>query len=288
MDTRIIRTQELFNTLAQKAQLYSAALPHVPTLAIIHVGNNPASAAYVNHKLKASAKFGVTTQHIHLPPTVTQEALEQHITALNDSTNIHGIIVQMPVPEHIDTLTTLNTVVPHKDVDGLTDANINTLSTPNNATILPATPLGVLRLLGWLAVNIKGKSVAMVGQSRLVGAPLTTLLTSRGASVAAINSTTPNSDALIRKADIVISATGAPERINASTIKEGAILIDIGITRTTTAEGKVKLVGDVAPDVIGKASLVTAVPGGVGPLTVASLFTNVIDAAAGKKLPWVQ
>lgn len=287
MDTRIIRTQELFNTLAQKAQLYSAALPHIPTLAIVHVGDNPASATYVNHKIKAAKKFGVTTQHVPLPTGVAQPELEEHIKTLNADNVVHGIIVQMPLPEHIDTLCMLNTVAAHKDVDGLSDININALNAPTENTIIPATPLGVLRLLDWLHIKTSGKHVAMVGQSRLVGAPLTTLLASRGAKVSAISSTTPHSDGMIVNADIVISATGVPGRINAENIKDGAALIDVGITRTTTAKGKVKLVGDVAEDVKGIASLLTAVPGGVGPLTVASLFTNIIDAAAGKKLPWV-
>lgn len=252
-----------------------------PTLAIVQVGDHPASDAYVARKLKACTACGILGERVRIAADEGETALHEAIRELAEDGDVQGIIIQLPLPEGWDKTAALELIPQAKDVDGLGSANLALRRKGDAKALWPATPLGVLRLLRWAKVKVDGATACMVGNSDLVGMPLAELLRQQGAEVTVVDNGTPMPQSLSATADIVCVATGVAGLVTPEWIKTGAVVIDIGISRTKT-----KLVGDVAPGVAAKAGLITPVPGGVGPLTVASLLTNVVDAARMQaKLP---
>ena len=261
-------------------------LPTAPSLALIQVGDNRESNIYIEQKKKFAIAIGVHVEHIHFPAETSPSVVKTKIEELNVRKDIHGIIVQLPLPAHFDKQALIETISPSKDVDGLTDENQDLLD-KGTPRLIPATPRGVSLLLKHYSIDVRGKKAVVFGRSRLVGKPLAALLKAKGASVEVCHSKTLNPRDISRKADLVFIAIGRPELIDSSYIKEGAIVVDIGINSVedkTSDPGtpRRKLVGDVLfSDVEPHVSAISPVPGGVGPMTVLSLFDNLILSAEG-------
>ncbi|XP_055373910.1 bifunctional methylenetetrahydrofolate dehydrogenase/cyclohydrolase, mitochondrial-like [Condylostylus longicornis] len=260
-----------------------------PQLTAILVGDDPASCIYVRNKMKTAAEVGIQSITKNLPINVTQEELLSIIDELNDNDCVDGILVQLPLPEHINERTICNAVSCDKDVDGFNERNVGRLCLDMN-TLIPCTPLGVQELLKRTNIETFGKKAVVVGRSKNVGMPIAMLLHVDGrndtygmdATVTICHRFTPPDDLKMycKMADIIITATGNPGLIKADMIKPGACIIDVGITRITDENGKAKLVGDVEFDSVKEvAGWITPVPGGVGPMTVAMLMHNTIIAA---------
>lgn len=247
-----------------------------PSLAILLVGDNPASHIYVKHKLAAAEKIGITAKCQTLPENATLDEVKNALKMLAES-DVSGILMQIPLPAHLNAhKQELLDMIPYqKDVDGLTTHNTGLLENGVLTGLKPATPLGVIRILEATQTPLVGKSVVVIGRSNLVGRPLSSMLSYADATVINCHKATDDLSFFTKLGDVVISATGVPELIDASYIKSGATLIDVGTTRTASK----KLVGDMnTQSCAKKARLVTPVPGGVGPMTIASLITNVVDA----------
>lgn len=250
-----------------------------PGLAVILVGNNPASCAYVQMKAKACKRVGIYSVTHEMPLSISQAELLSVINILNNDPNIHGILVQLPLPEHIQTAKILESIDPKKDVDGFHPFNAGRL-VANLDTFIPATPLGVMHLLKHYDIDVKGMDVAMVGMSNIVGKPLSHLMLNAGASVSCTHIFTRDVSAYTKNADMVCVAVGKAHLITADMVKDGAIIIDIGINRLDSG----KFVGDVDFEAVAKkASFITPVPGGVGPMTIAALLQNTYKAAKNLK-----
>jgi methylenetetrahydrofolate dehydrogenase (NADP+)/methenyltetrahydrofolate cyclohydrolase len=246
-----------------------------PGLAVILVGSDPASQVYVKNKVAACQKAGLHSVLEQYPPSMTQAELLDRVRALNADPAIHGILVQLPLPAHIDSHVVIETIAPEKDVDGFHISNAGLLMT-GKPLFRPCTPYGVMKMLESEGVQLRGAVAVVIGASNIVGKPMTMLLQSAGATVTICNSKTRDLAWHTRHADIVVVATGKPRMIDGSMIKPGAVVIDVGINRG--ADGK--LCGDVDFDsVIQVASAVTPVPGGVGPMTIAMLLVNTLEAA---------
>lgn len=249
------------------------ATGRVPGLAAVLVGDNPASASYVRSKTKACQEAGIFSRQLTPPGDIPQADLLAIIRELNDDPVIHGILVQLPLPAHLDERTVLEAVDPGKDVDGFTFANIGRL-VENQPRFVPCTPAGIMELLDREGVEVKGKHAVVVGRSEIVGKPVAFLLLHRHATVSICHSRTADLGAETRRADILVAAVGRPRLVTGAMVKPGAVVIDVGINRI---EGK--LVGDVDFDsAIPVASAITPVPGGVGPMTVAMLLKNTLQA----------
>lgn len=247
----------------------------VPGLAVILVGNDEASAVYVNHKIKACERTGIVSQSHHLPRQTSAVALYNLIDELNHDPKVHGILVQLPLPEHIDETEVTNRINPRKDVDGFHAINVGHLAL-RQPGLRPCTPRGVITLLHHYGIDPKGHHCVIVGASNIVGRPLLLEMLFAGATVTSCHRFTRDLAHHVAQADIVCVAVGNPEVVNAEWIKEGAIVIDIGINRL--ADGR--LCGDVDFDVASKkAAWITPVPGGVGPMTVATLMQNTYEAS---------
>lgn len=247
-----------------------------PGLAVIIVGEDPASRVYVANKVKACAELGLHSEHIALPPDTTEAALLEKIAELNMNPKIHGILVQLPVPKHINSSKVLEAINPAKDVDGFHPANVGLLVT-GNARFVPCTPCGAMKLLEKSGVNIEGKHAVVVGRSNIVGKPMALLLLQHNATVTICTSKTVDLAKFTRDADILVVATGKAKMITGDMIKPGAAVIDVGINRMPDG----KLCGDVDFDSASKiAGWITPVPGGVGPMTITMLVANTIHAAA--------
>lgn len=249
-----------------------------PCLATILVGDNQASATYVKNKQTAANNVGILTRDFKLPETIKQDELLSTINELNKDENVHGILVQLPLPHHIETSIT-NMVNYEKDVDGLTSYNLGFLleGTPK---LIPCTPLGILELLDFYNIDVKGMDVAIINRSNLVGKPLGILLMNRDATVTFFHSKSKNLEDKLRNFDCIITAVGNRQKftLTSEMIKEGAVIFDVGISRTN---GKIQ--GDVDfGSVSEKASYITPVPGGVGPMTVTMLLKNTVLAASLK------
>ncbi|HNZ77342.1 MAG TPA: bifunctional 5,10-methylenetetrahydrofolate dehydrogenase/5,10-methenyltetrahydrofolate cyclohydrolase [Bacilli bacterium] len=241
------------------------------TLSIFLVGQDPASIVYVNKKLKACDDAGILVDSHFLNDNITQKELIKLVEDCNKNPDIHGILVQMPLPSHIDADVILNTIDPNKDVDGLTIINQGKLLA-GEETIVPATPKGVISILKKNYIDIPGKNVVVVGRSRLVGKPLALLFLQNNATVTIAHSKTTNLKEVTKRADILAVAVGIPNFITADMVKKDAVVIDIGINKI---EGK--LIGDVKyAEVSEVASYITPVPKGIGPMTIASLLENVL------------
>ena len=257
-----------------------------PTLAVVVVGDNPASKIYVNNKKKACEYVGIQSLECIFQEGVTEAELLQIIDELNESACISGILVQLPLPAHINPETVIERIAPEKDVDGFTAANTGKLWL-NKHDIAPCTALGIIELLDYYNIDIAGKHCVVVGRSNIVGKPVAALMLERNATVTVCHSKTHNLSDITRQADILISAVGKPQFITWGMVKDGAVVIDVGINRDENG----KLCGDVAfdgtPDggkgVADRASYITPVPGGVGPMTVAMLMKNTLDAAKKMK-----
>jgi methylenetetrahydrofolate dehydrogenase (NADP+)/methenyltetrahydrofolate cyclohydrolase len=248
-----------------------------PCLATILVGDNPASAVYVRNKHKASDSIGIKTKDHKLPSETTQDELNHMIDDLNRNDEVHGILVQLPLPNHLDEFATTSRISPLKDVDGLTPQNVGLLSI-GKSILRPCTPSGIMEMFYYYKINLEGKKVVLINRSNLIGKPLYHLLLQNNATVITCHSKTTNLNELCQNADIVITAVGdrTKFKLTSDMIKQDAIVIDVAIFRH---EGK--LVGDSDyDDIIQKASWVTPVPGGVGPMTVAMLLKNTITAAS--------
>ncbi len=262
---------------AKTAELKAQGI--TPGLAVVLVGEDPASQVYVRNKGKQSQEVGFKSVEHKLPETTSQQTLLALIDELNHEDSIHGILVQLPLPKHIDENAVINAIAPEKDVDGFSQLNVGRLNI-GEASLVPCTPLGCTMLLkDYFKGDLSGKHAVVVGRSNIVGKPMAALLLQANATVTIAHSRTKNIEALCRSADIIVAAVGRAEMVKKEWISEGAVVIDVGINRIER-EGKNKLVGDVDfHDIEGKAAAVTPVPGGVGPMTIACLLYNTLTAA---------
>lgn len=273
IDGRKIADEVILNCQKEVEQLKKANI--FPKLAILLIGDNPSSEIYVKNKIKKCNEIGIATELIRFSDSVNENELIQKIQDLNSDVNIHGIILQLPLPSSINEKKVMQAIDYQKDVDGFTYQNIGALAS-NNESIFAATPKGIITILDKENISVSGKDVVIVGRSNIVGRPLALALLNRDATVTICHSQTNNLKEKTKKADILIVAIGKPNFISSDYVKDGAVVIDVGINRVNG-----KLQGDVSPDVYEKVSLITPVPGGVGPMTVAMVISNLI-ALIGK------
>lgn len=268
--------QQIKADLGQQIQALAHTAGRPPGLAVIMVGDNPASAAYVRGKERSCQQVGIASFGKHLPTTTSQSELMQLIQALNEDDRVDGILVQLPLPEHLDAVSLLNAIDPDKDADGLHPVNMGRLLR-GEPGLRSCTPAGVMRLLSAYDINPEGKHAVVLGRSILVGKPMALMLLEANATVTIGHSRTPNLAALTRQADILVAAVGRPGMITGDLVKPGAVVMDVGINRVEVPGGPPQLVGDVDPvSVEGIADALTPVPGGVGPMTVAMLLHNTV------------
>lgn len=246
-----------------------------PGLAVILVGNDPASHTYVRNKEKACAEIGVHSELIQYDETITEEFLLNKIAELNEDKNIHGILVQLPLPNHINPNKVIKAIDPRKDVDGFHPYNVGKLVIGEDSFV-PCTPLGIIEMLEEIGFDFTGKHAVVVGRSTIVGKPMGQLLLNKNATVTYCHSKTKDLPSITSQADLLISAIGQPYAITADYVKDGAVVIDVGINRNEQG----KLCGDILFDEVKeKASYITPVPGGVGPMTITMLLANTVKAA---------
>ncbi len=266
--------QKIQQDLKTKIEKESQIKNRVPGLAVLMVGDNPASAVYVRNKEKACAKVGIRSFGSHFSENTTQNELEEAIESLNQNTEVDGILVQLPLPQHLDAVALLLKIAPHKDADGLHPTNLGKLVRGEKG-LRSCTPAGVMEILREYNLPIAGKKAVVIGRSILVGKPLAMMLLEENATVTIAHSRTENLAEVTRQADILIPAVGKANLITADMVKPSAVVIDVGINRVDNPTGKSKLVGDVAYEEVKEvASYITPVPGGVGPMTVAMLLQN--------------
>ncbi len=267
-------SRKIQNHLQEKIAEFDPKIGRPPGLAVLMVGDNPASAVYVRNKEKACQRIGMASFGKHLPGNITQEALAAEIAALNDDNNVDGILIQLPLPKHLDAVTLLHQIDPDKDADGLHPLNLGKL-VRSEPGLRSCTPAGVMKLLAEYNIALEGKKAVVIGRSILVGKPLGLMLLEKNATVTMAHSRTQNLAEVCQEADILVAAVGKPKLITDSMVKPGAVVIDVGINRISDQEGNSRLVGDVEFDSVSKiASYITPVPGGVGPMTVAMLLSN--------------
>ncbi len=265
LDGKLVK-KEVLEKLRERISILDRPLG----LVVIQVGEDLASVVYVRQKEKMAANMGFNFKHIKLGENVSQEELLETIYKLNDDDSVDGILVQMPVPKHIDPKVVQNAISPYKDVDGLTDYNMGRLM-HNEESLVPCTPKGIMDLLNYYKIDVTGKNVVIVGRSDLVGKPLMALMINNNATVTLCHSKTSNLKSHTKKADILIAAVGKPGLIKADDIRRGTVVVDVGINRMEDGS----LVGDVDfESVKDKVSYITPVPGGVGQMTVAELGYN--------------
>lgn len=246
-----------------------------PSLAVIIIGDNPASHSYVRAKQRACEEAGMQCILEHYPETLTEQELLERITFYNQEKTVHGILVQLPLPQHINELAVIESISPDKDVDGFHPVNIGKMMIDQQA-FLPCTPYGIVEMIKSLNIPIAGKHVVVIGRSNIVGKPVGQLLLKEDATVTYCHSRTTNLASITKQADILIAAVGKAKLIGPEFVKEGAIVIDVGVNRLDTG----KLCGDVDFDTVKeKASYITPVPGGVGPMTITMLLQNTLQSA---------
>jgi methylenetetrahydrofolate dehydrogenase (NADP+)/methenyltetrahydrofolate cyclohydrolase len=252
-----------------------------PKLTVILVGEDPASQVYVRNKIKQTQEIGMISDEIKLPDDTNQEELLKYLEHLNNDRNIHGILVQLPLPKHIDESVIIAAINPDKDVDGFHAMNSGRLFNGEAGALVPCTPQGCVMLAKQhLGNDLSGKHAVVIGRSNIVGKPVAMLLLQENCTVTIAHSRTRNLPEVCQQADILVAAVGIAEFVKADWVKEGATVIDVGINRISTEESKTKLVGDVDyGNVVGKCGAITPVPGGVGPMTIACLLKNTITAA---------
>lgn len=249
-----------------------------PGLGVILVGNDPASEIYVGRKMRMSAKVGIRSFEHRLAGDTRETELIALVSQLNADPDVHGILVQLPLPDHIDASRVLDLILPEKDVDGFHPVNVGRLSTGTGG-LTPCTPLGCMMLLETVIADFKGKKAVVIGKSNIVGKPVALLLLERECTVTVTHIHTIGLPEIVRSADIVVVAAGSPGLVRGDWIKPGAVVIDVGITRVQSADGSTKIVGDVAFDEAQHAAAITPVPRGVGPMTIACLLSNTVKAA---------
>lgn len=250
-----------------------------PGLAVVLVGEDPASEVYVRNKGKQTAEAGMNSFEFKMPESTSQQELLAKIDELNNDERINGILVQLPLPSHIDEHSVINAVLPEKDVDGFHILNTGLMATGQDSAV-PCTPLGCIMLLKDTLGNLSGLDAVVIGRSNIVGKPMAQLLLKESCTVTIAHSRTKNLSDVCRRSDIIVSAVGVEEMVRGDWVKPGATVIDVGINRIQTSDGKSKLVGDVCFSEVAKvAGAVTPVPGGVGPMTIACLLQNTLNAA---------
>ncbi|QCR38125.1 bifunctional methylenetetrahydrofolate dehydrogenase/methenyltetrahydrofolate cyclohydrolase FolD [Nissabacter sp. SGAir0207] len=269
--------QRLLAEVAQQVQACRAE-GVTPALAVVLVGDDPASQVYVRNKLRAAEQVGILSHEYRFPATLSEQQLLATIDNLNRDAAVNGILVQLPLPAHIDEGRVVRAISPLKDVDGFHPENAGGL-VQGQRVLTPCTPLGCMRLLAEYGGDLAGKHAVVVGRSNIVGKPMAALLLQAHCSVTTLHSRSQDAARLARQADILIAAVGRPGMIDASWIKPGAVVIDVGINRITQGEGRSRLVGDVdIASVSAVAAALTPVPGGVGPMTIACLMQNTVTA----------
>ena len=251
-----------------------------PGLAVVLVGEDPASKVYVANKAKQTVEVGMNSWEHRLPAETSEADVLALVDKLNNDPECHGILVQLPLPKHINAEKVLNSINPDKDVDGFHPVNVGRLWVGERA-LVPCTPTGSVILAKSVLPSLSGLDAVVIGRSNIVGKPVAALLLRENCSVTIAHSRTKNIEDVVKRADLVVAAVGIPEMVKASWIKPGATIIDVGINRVPSENGKTKLVGDVAYDECAKvAGAITPVPGGVGPMTIACLLRNAAQAAA--------
>lgn len=281
-------TAAVIDGKAFAAQVRSKVATHVsqlkeehaitPGLAVVLVGEDPASQVYVRSKGKQTAEAGMNSFEHKLDATISESELVALIKQLNEDPKVHGILVQLPLPEHLNSDLVINTIDPAKDVDGFHISNVGLLGT-GQKSMVPCTPLGCLMLLRHQHGSLSGMNAVVIGRSNIVGKPMAQLLLGDSCTVTIAHSRTKDIESVCRQADIIVAAVGRPEMVKGSWIKPGASVIDVGINRIPSSEGKTRLVGDCDYDSCASvAGAITPVPGGVGPMTIALLLANTVTA----------
>lgn len=283
-------SEDIKNEIAAEVQKMKDSGEKVPHLAAIIVGNDGASLTYVGSKVKACERVGFESTLVKMPSTTSETELLKKIKELNQDDNIDGFIVQLPLPKQIDTQNIIMSIDPSKDVDGFHPENFGKMAL-DMSTFIPATPFGILELLERYNVSTEGKHTVVIGRSHIVGRPMSILMGRKGfpgnSTVTLTHSHTKNINQITSQADIIITALGVPNYLKAEMIKDDAVIIDVGITRVVdeTAEKGYRITGDVDFEMVSKkASFITPVPGGVGPMTIAMLLKNTLLAREQKRL----
>lgn len=272
--------ERLTQSVAEDARRLEAERGIRPGLAVILVGNDPASEVYVGRKMRQAARAGIRSFEHRLPADTPQADLLALIAACNADAEVHGILVQLPLPPHIDPARVLDAIDPGKDVDGFHPVNVGRLSTGTGG-LVPCTPLGCIKLLETVIDDFRGLKAVVIGKSNIVGKPVALLLLERECTVTVTHILTRNLPDIVRTADIVVAAAGSAGLVRGEWVKPGAVVIDVGINRIALDDGKTRIVGDCAREEMDHARAVTPVPGGVGPMTVACLLANTLRAARG-------
>jgi methylenetetrahydrofolate dehydrogenase (NADP+)/methenyltetrahydrofolate cyclohydrolase len=268
--------------LQERIPALQAKIGRPPGLAVLMVGENPASAVYVRNKETACQKIGIASLGKHFSGDISQAELAAEIEKLNQDDRVDGILVQLPLPDSLDSIALLHQIAPDKDVDGLHPVNLGKL-VRSELGLRSCTPAGVMALLAAENISLQGKKAVIVGRSILVGKPLALMMLEKNATVTIAHSRTQDLAAVCRDADILVAAVGKAEMITANMVKPDAVVIDVGINRIEDSSGKAKLVGDVAFDEVAEiASYITPVPGGVGPMTIAMLLSNTVQQYSKK------
>jgi len=272
--TNIINGKDISTAIRQEIRAEVETLPKRPGLAVVLVGNDPASQVYVRNKERACEEVGFYSEKYTLPEDTTREQLLSLVDQLNESPAIHGILVQLPLPKHLDAEEVILRIDPRKDVDAFHPTNVGKIMI-GNFDFLPCTPAGVMELLARSGIDPAGKECVVIGRSNIVGKPQAMLLLHKNATVTICHSRTKDLAAVCRRADILVSAVGRANFVTADMVKDGAVVIDVGMNRDENG----KLVGDVAfAEVSEKTSYITPVPGGVGPMTITMLLKNTVTA----------
>ncbi len=275
--TTIIDGKKIAAQLRADIARQVASLPKKPGLAVILVGDDPASHVYVGNKVKACQEVGIESHEHRMPASATQRDVRHVIQNLNANPDVHGILLQLPLPDHLDADTLIQTIAPEKDVDGLTYINQGKLVAGDKTGLVPCTPQGSLHLIRTVRSDLTGLNAVVIGRSLLFGKPMAQLLLAENCTVTMAHSKTKDLPALCRQADILVAAVGRAKMVKGDWVKPGAIVIDVGINRLDTG----KLAGDVDYDEAAKtAAAITPVPGGVGPMTIACLMANTLKAAS--------
>ena len=276
-------SNDIKNEISAQVEVMKSKGEKVPHLAALLVGNDGASLTYVGSKVKACERVGFESTLVNMPSSITEVELLKKIKELNENDDIDGFIVQLPLPDHVDTQKVLMAVDPSKDVDGFHPENFGKMAL-DMTTFIPATPFGILELLERYKVETKGKHTVVIGRSHIVGRPMSILMARKGypgnSTVTLTHSYTQNIEEITLQADIIITALGVPNYLKAEMVKDGAVIIDVGITRVPADNEKgYKITGDVDFEFVSKkASFITPVPGGVGPMTIAMLLKNTLLA----------
>ena len=276
--TEILDGKKVSDIILENIKKETSKLSAKPKLAVILVGNNPASQIYVNIKQKCAKSVGFETIDFKFPENITENEILRKITELNNDSSISAILVQLPLPKTVNTAKIINEIDPKKDVDGFTPENIGKLTLNQNPYAVACTARGILELLDFYKINVEGKNVTVIGRSNIVGTPVAKLLQNKNATVTVCHSKTVNIKAHTQNADIIICAIGQPKFLKADMVKNGAIIVDVGINRVDDGKGGYKLTGDTDyENLFNKVAYITPVPKGVGPMTIAGLMQNTLE-----------